>query len=93
MEGRRRLITPSSTVVGSAATASAFRNGEISVLTAVDILNEGVDILDVNIIVFARVTHQSRIFVQQLAEVFGSKRKTHVECWTSSATSAEWQRS
>jgi len=32
----------------------------------VDILNEGVDVPDVNIICFARVTHSRRIFVQQL---------------------------
>ncbi|MBF9131389.1 DEAD/DEAH box helicase family protein [Plantactinospora sp. S1510] len=44
----------------------AFRAGEIGVLTAVDILNEGVDIPDVNILCFARVTHSRRIFVQQL---------------------------
>ena len=31
-----------------------------------DILNEGVDVPDVNIICFARVTHSRRIFVQQL---------------------------
>ncbi|RAO44565.1 putative mitochondrial ATP-dependent helicase ir c3 [Micromonospora saelicesensis] len=35
-------------------------------LTAVDILNEGVDVPDVNILCFARVTHSRRIFVQQL---------------------------
>jgi len=43
-----------------------FRAGRIPVLTAVDILNEGVDVPDVNILAFARVTHSRRIFVQQL---------------------------
>jgi superfamily II DNA or RNA helicase len=43
-----------------------FRNGDSSIITAVDVLNEGVDIPDVNIICFARVTHSRRIFVQQL---------------------------
>lgn len=43
-----------------------FRQGEIPIITAVDILNEGVDIPDVNILCFARVTHSRRIFVQQL---------------------------
>ncbi|MBD0707663.1 MULTISPECIES: DEAD/DEAH box helicase family protein [unclassified Streptomyces] len=44
----------------------AFRSGEVPILTAVDILNEGVDVPDVNILCFARVTHSRRIFVQQL---------------------------
>ncbi|MFD6158831.1 DEAD/DEAH box helicase family protein [Nocardia sp. NPDC060256] len=44
----------------------AFRSGEIPLLTSVDILNEGVDVPDVNILCFARVTHSRRIFVQQL---------------------------
>jgi superfamily II DNA or RNA helicase len=43
-----------------------FRSGRIPILTAVDILNEGVDVPDVNILAFARVTHSRRIFVQQL---------------------------
>ncbi len=45
---------------------SRFRSGAIPVLTAVDILNEGVDVPDVNILAFLRVTHSRRIFVQQL---------------------------
>lgn len=44
----------------------AFRSGKVPILTSVDILNEGVDVPDVNILCFARVTHSRRIFVQQL---------------------------
>ena len=43
-----------------------FRSGDVPILTSVDILNEGVDVPDVNILCFARVTHSRRIFVQQL---------------------------
>jgi superfamily II DNA or RNA helicase len=43
-----------------------FHDGRINVICAVDIFNEGVDVPDVNIIVFQRVTHSRRIFVQQL---------------------------
>ncbi len=44
----------------------SFRNGETPIITSVDVLNEGVDVPDVNILCFARVTHSRRIFVQQL---------------------------
>jgi superfamily II DNA or RNA helicase len=43
-----------------------FDDGRIGVVCAVDIFNEGIDVPDVNIIVFQRVTHSRRIFVQQL---------------------------
>lgn len=43
-----------------------FADGKTGILCAVDILNEGVDVPDVNIVVFQRVTHSRRIFVQQL---------------------------
>lgn len=45
---------------------SEFRDGRVPVLTTVDMLNEGVDVPDVNLICFLRVTHSRRIFVQQL---------------------------
>lgn len=47
-------------------TLCDFRDGAIQVVCAVDIFNEGVDVPDVNIIVFQRVTHSRRIFIQQL---------------------------
>jgi len=43
-----------------------FADGKINVICAVDIFNEGIDVPDVNLIVFQRVTHSRRIFVQQL---------------------------
>ncbi|RGD62247.1 restriction endonuclease subunit R [Kitasatospora xanthocidica] len=43
-----------------------FSDGRTGILCAVDVLNEGVDVPDVNIVVFQRVTHSRRIFVQQL---------------------------
>lgn len=43
-----------------------FHDGVVNAICAVDILNEGVDVPDVNLIVFQRVTHSRRIFVQQL---------------------------
>lgn len=43
-----------------------FASGKIGILCAVDVLNEGIDVPDVNLVVFQRVTHSRRIFVQQL---------------------------
>jgi superfamily II DNA or RNA helicase len=51
-ERRRRLL--------------AFAAGTYMAVSAVDIMNEGIDIPDVNILVFLRATHSRRIFVQQL---------------------------
>lgn len=45
---------------------SDFADGVINVVCAVDIFNEGIDVPDVNILVFQRVTHSRRIFIQQL---------------------------
>lgn len=57
-----------------------FRSGAVPILVAVDILNEGVDVPDVNILCFARVTHSRRIFVQQLGRGLRLRKgKTHVE--------------
>lgn len=51
-ERRRRLL--------------AFAAGTYMAVSAVDVMNEGIDIPDVNILVFLRATHSRRIFVQQL---------------------------
>lgn len=45
---------------------SDFSEGITNVVCAVDIFNEGIDVPDVNILVFQRVTHSRRIFIQQL---------------------------
>ena len=58
---------------------SKFRLGDVPLLVAVDILNEGVDVPDVNIVCFARVTHSRRIFIQQLGRGLRlSPGKSHV---------------
>jgi superfamily II DNA or RNA helicase len=53
-------------IVERSRTMWDFSEGRIGVLCAVDVLNEGVDVPDVNLVVFQRVTHSRRIFVQQL---------------------------
>lgn len=43
-----------------------FRTGKCKILTCYDMLNEGVDVPDVDYIVFLRVTHSRIYFLQQL---------------------------
>lgn len=43
-----------------------FASGKLQFLCVVDIFNEGMDVPDVDLIVFIRVTHSRRIFIQQL---------------------------
>lgn len=58
---------------------AAFRKGSLDVVTTRDLFNEGVDVPDVDMIVFMRVTHSRRIFVQQLGRGLRiSPRKTKV---------------
>lgn len=58
---------------------SRFRAGELQFVTVVDLFNEGVDVPDVDMIVFMRVTHSRRIFVQQLGRgLRTSPGKEHV---------------
>ena len=48
------------------ALMSRFRAGRMDLVVTVDLFNEGVDVPDVDLVVFMRVTHSRRIFVQQL---------------------------
>lgn len=52
VERRRRLL--------------AFASGAYQAICAVDVMNEGIDVPDVNVLVFLRATHSRKIFVQQL---------------------------
>ena len=51
-----------------------FRKGELKILTAFDMLNEGIDVPDVDIIAFLRVTHSRIYFLQQLGRGLRYKR-------------------
>jgi superfamily II DNA or RNA helicase len=57
-----------------------FRAGDLKVLISIEMLNEGIDVPEVNIVVFARVTHSRRIFLQQLGRGLRlSDKKTRVK--------------
>lgn len=43
-----------------------FSEGKSGVICVVDVFNEGIDVPDVNLVIFLRVTHSRRIFIQQL---------------------------
>lgn len=45
---------------------TSFRKGEIDLLISIEMLNEGIDVPEVNLVAFMRVTHSRRIFIQQL---------------------------
>ena len=60
---------------------SRFRAGQIDVVATVDLFNEGVDVPDVDLLVFLRATHSRRIFVQQLGRGLRvSPRKIKSNC-------------
>ncbi len=58
-----------------------FSRGTLAAVTAVDVLNEGIDVPEVNIVVFLRCTHSRRIFLQQLGRglrISETKDRVHV---------------
>jgi superfamily II DNA or RNA helicase len=60
---------------------SQFAAGHLNFICVVDIFNEGMDVPDVDLLVFMRVTHSRRIFVQQLGRglrISATKRRVVV---------------
>ncbi|MFC1806137.1 DEAD/DEAH box helicase [Planctomycetota bacterium] len=58
-----------------------FSSGRVPAVVAVDVLNEGIDVPETNLIVFLRATHSRRIFVQQLGRglrIAGGKNRVIV---------------
>ena len=60
------VITSSQTNREQEVIMSRFKAGEFQIAVTVDMFNEGVDVPDVDMVVFLRATHSRRIFVQQL---------------------------
>ncbi len=57
-----------------------FRNGEIQVLFTVDVLNEGFDLPEINLVMFLRPTDSLTIFLQQLGR--GLRHAPDKDCLT-----------
>jgi superfamily II DNA or RNA helicase len=58
----------------------AFRNGEIQALFTVDVLNEGFDLPEINLVMFLRPTDSLTIFLQQLGR--GLRHAPDKDCLT-----------
>jgi superfamily II DNA or RNA helicase len=63
---RSEAVSAAMTARDRDVTMSRFRAGQLDMVATVDLFNEGVDVPDVDLIVFMRATHSRRIFVQQL---------------------------
>src|SRR5690606_39054514 len=62
------------------AQLAALRAGELRVLFSVDLFNEGVDVPDVDTVLFLRPTESATVFLQQLGR--GLRRRPDKECLT-----------
>lgn len=63
------------------AILSEFRSGGIRIIVSVDMLNEGIDVPEADVVVFLRATESSTIFFQQLGRglrTSGKKRTVRV---------------
>ncbi len=63
------------------AILSEFRSGGIRIIVSVDMLNEGIDVPEADVVVFLRATESSTIFFQQLGRglrISGKKRTVRV---------------
>jgi superfamily II DNA or RNA helicase len=63
---RAGAVTSAMPTAARERVMAQFRRGQLNAVTTVDILNEGVDVPDVDMLAFMRITHSRRIFFQQL---------------------------
>jgi len=63
---RAEAISSETPARDRAVLMARFKAGQLDIITTVDLFNEGVDVPDVDLVVFLRATHSRRIFVQQL---------------------------
>ena len=63
---KSELLTSKTNLTERSKILKSFRNKEIEILCVVDILNEGIDIPDINLLLFLRPTLSSTVFIQQI---------------------------
>ena len=63
---KSELLTSKINMTERSKILESFRNKEIEILCVVDILNEGIDIPDINLLLFLRPTLSSTVFIQQI---------------------------
>ena len=73
-------VTADTPAAERAAQLAALRSGELRCLFSVDLFNEGVDLPDVDTVLFLRPTESATIFLQQLGR--GLRRSDRKDCLT-----------
>lgn len=63
---KSELLTSKTNLTERSKILESFRNKEIEILCVVDILNEGIDIPDINLLLFLRPMLSSTVFIQQI---------------------------
>lgn len=79
--GEAAVIHSSQSIGLNEAILSSFRSGDIRIIISVNMLNEGIDVPEADIVVFLRATESSTIFFQQLGRglrIGGKKRTVRV---------------
>jgi superfamily II DNA or RNA helicase len=61
-----RAVTSRTSTEDRRETLAALRSGEINVVFSVDVFNEGVDLPDIDTVLFLRPTESATVFLQQL---------------------------
>jgi superfamily II DNA or RNA helicase len=75
-----RAVSANSSGSERAATLDALRRGEVKIVFSVDLFNEGIDLPDVDTVLFLRPTESATVFLQQLGR--GLRKSSKKECLT-----------
>lgn len=79
--GEAAVIHSGQSIGLNEAILSNFRSGDIHIIISVNMLNEGIDVPEADVVVFLRATESSTIFFQQLGRglrISGEKRTVRV---------------